>query len=170
MKQFLEIGKIVSVHGIKGEIKLVLWCDSPDFIKNIKHFYFSKGEQDALVTSVRIQKNMAVMKLEGYDIPEDAVKLRGKILYINRVDVKLPEHSYFIQDLIGMNVVDADNGKLYGVIQDVSATGANDVYHIKSPDDKLYYIPAIKQVVINTDVENNTMTIRPLEGLFDDED
>ena len=110
------------------------------------------------------------MKINGIDTPEQAVTLRNKILFINREDFELEEGCYFVQDLIGMNVIDVDNGTEYGVITDVSETGANDVYEIKTPDGKMYYIPAIADVVIKTDVNTNTMTIRPLKGLFDDED
>lgn len=110
------------------------------------------------------------MKINGIDTPEQAVTLRNKILFINREDFELEEGCYFVQDLIGMNVIDVDNGTEYGVITDVSETGANDVYEIKAPDGKMYYIPAIADVVIKTDINTNTMTIRPLKGLFDDED
>ena len=170
MKQFLETGKIVSVHGIRGEVKVIPWCDSPEVIKKAKKLYFNNGEQEINITSAKINKNMVILKIEGTDTPEDAVKLRGKILYINRDSIKLPENRYFIQDLIGLEVIDVDSEKVYGVICDVSQTGANDVYHIKASDEKMYYIPAIKQVVIETDIENNKMLIRPLKGLFDDED
>ena len=82
----------------------------------------------------------------------------------------LEEGEYFIQDLIGLEVVDADTGESYGKLSDVSQTGANDVYHISKPGEKEKYIPAIKQVVIETDVDGGVMKIRPLKGLFDDED
>lgn len=113
---------------------------------------------------------MAIMKINGIDTPEQAVTLRNKILFIDRDDFELDEGCYFVQDLIGMKVIDADNGNEYGIIEEVSETGANDVYHIKDTNGKMYYIPAIADVVIKTDVFNNTMTIRPLKGLLDDED
>lgn len=113
---------------------------------------------------------MIIMKIKGVDTPEDAVKLRNKVIYINRDDIELEDSCYFVQDLIGMKVIDADDGHEYGELVDVSETGANDIYHIKFPDGKIYYIPAIAKVVINTDIVSNTMSIRPLKGLFDDED
>ena len=112
---------------------------------------------------------MVIMKLDGIDTPEEAVKYRDRIIYLNRNDIILDEGTYFIADLIGMKVIDADTDMVYGVIEDVSQTGANDVYHIKA-EDKVYYIPAIPDVIINTDINGNTMSIRPLKGLFDDED
>jgi 16S rRNA processing protein RimM len=151
-------------------MKVQLWCDSPDFFKNIKNLYFNNGNEKINLKNIRIQKNMGIIKIDGVDTPEQAVNFRNKILFIDRNDIELEEGSYFIQDLIGMKVIDADTNKEYGIIDDVSETGANDVYHIKASDGKYYYIPAIPDVVIKTDIYSNTMTIRPLKGLFDDED
>ena len=112
---------------------------------------------------------MVIAKFEGYDTVEQAQTLRDKVLYISRDDVELEEGTYFIKDLIGLKVVDKDSGKEYGVIKDVFQTGANDVYTIKNGD-KEYLIPAIADVVQDTDIEAGIMTITPLKGLFDDED
>ena len=170
IKKYLEIGKIVSTHGIKGEVKVHPWCDSPDFFFEFDNFYFKNGEEEIDVDTLRIQKNMIVMKINNVDTPEEAVKFRNKVVFIDRDDIELEDDCFFVQDLIGMKVVDADSEKLYGEIIDVTETGANDVYHIKFENGKTYYIPAIADVVINTDISANTMTIRPLKGLFDDED
>ncbi len=108
------------------------------------------------------------MKLQGVDTPEAAGRLVGKILYIDRDQVELEEGTYFVADLIGLKVVDADDPeKVYGTLTEVSSTGANDVYHILFADGKTHYIPAIPQVVEKTDIENGVMLIRPLEGLFE---
>ncbi|MBP3268502.1 MAG: 16S rRNA processing protein RimM, partial [Ruminococcus sp.] len=98
--------------------------------------------------------------------PEAAEKLRNKVLYMHRDDLELDDDTYFIQDLIGLEVRDADTDKVYGKIADVLETGANDVYVIKG-EDREYLIPAIADVVVSTDIDNNLMTIRPLDGLFD---
>lgn len=166
MDQLLETGKIVSVHALKGEVKVEPWCDSPDFLAEFEELYLN-GEW-VNVERARVQKNMVILKLEGVDTPEAAGKLVGKILYIDRDQVELDEGTYFIADLIGLKVVDADDPeKVYGTLTQVSSTGANDIYHILFPDGKTYYIPAIPQVVIKTDLEAGVMVIRPLEGLFE---
>ena len=109
--------------------------------------------------------------LEGIDTVEAAAAMRGKVLYMCRKDAKLPKGRYFVSELIGCEVFDADDeSKHYGVLSDVSYTGANDVWHIKSSDGKEYLIPAIPIVVIETDVENNRILIRPMKGIFDDAD
>lgn len=167
MNNLLEAGKIVAVFGIKGEVKVQPWCDSPDFLCDFDTLYYKSGTPVEIERS-RTAKNIVVMKIKGIDTVEDAQKIRNRILYISRDDVELEEGCYFVQDLIGLTVVDADSGKVYGELTDVSETGANDIYGIKFDDDKIRYIPAIPQVIVQTDIENGIMKITPLEGLFDD--
>ena len=166
MEQLLETGKIVTLHALKGEVKVEPWCDSPELLAEFDELYLDgrwvKDER------TRVQKRMDITNLEGYFSPEEASKLIGKILYLDRDQLELDEGTYFIADLIGMKVIDADDPeKVYGTLTQVSETGANDIYHILFADGKTRYIPAIPQVVISTDVENKIMTIRPLEGLFE---
>lgn len=170
-KQYIEAGKIVTVQGIKGEVRVNPWCDGPEFLLKFKTFYFDdKGVNPIEVEKSRVQKNIAVLKFKGIDDIDEANKFRGKMLYINKSDVKLPKGTYFIQDLEGLTVIDCDDeSNVYGELVEVSQTGANDVYHIKSGE-KEHLIPAIKQVVIETDIDAGIMKIRPIKGMFDDED
>ena len=165
-KQYLEAGKIVTTHGIKGEVKIMPYTDYPELLCDFERLFIGKNHEEIIVERARAFKGMVIAKLEGIDTPEDAAKLRNKLLYMHRDDLDLDEDTYFIQDLIGIEVSDADSGFLYGKITDVMQTGANDVYVIKG-DDREYLVPAIPEVVISTDIDENTMTIRPLEGLFE---
>ncbi len=169
-KTFLECGKVVTTHGIKGELKVMPWCDEPEFLEGFKTLYLDGGRESIQVESCRAQNNMALIKFVGLDSIESAIALRGKVLYINRQDTAMDEGDCFIQDLIGIHVVDVDTGIEYGTISDVSQTGANDVYHILFADGKERLIPAIKDVIISVDLDGELMKIRPLKGLFDDED
>lgn len=170
IKEYLEIGKITSTHGIKGEMRVQPWCDSPEFMKSFKTLYLDKNGEKALKVSSRPNGNMVIMKAQGIDTVEAAAAMRNKVLFMKRSDAKIPKGSYFIQELIDCTVIDADDeSKTYGVISDVSATGANDVWHIKAEDGKEYLIPAIPSVVIETDVEKGVIKIRPLRGIFDNE-
>ncbi|MDR1629981.1 MAG: ribosome maturation factor RimM [Oscillospiraceae bacterium] len=171
LKQFLEVGQIVSTHGVRGEVRVNPWCDSPAFLQNFKTLYFSDDGKEAVkVTACRPHGNIAILKLKGVDTVEQAASLRNRLLYMDRSDVSMPEGSYYIQDLIGCAVRDADTGAEYGVLHDVSETGANDVWHIRAPGGREYLIPAIADVVAETDVEARLVKIRPLKGIFDDED
>lgn len=169
-KKFLEIGKIVTTHGVMGEVKVYPWCDTPDFLTGFSTLYFHKGKDPVAVQQARVHKNMVLLKLQGTDTLEAAQALRNQILYADRADMPLEEGEYFIQDLIGLTVVDADTGEEYGTLSDVSQTGANDVYHISKPGEAEKLIPAIRDVVVETDVDGGVMRIRPLKGLFDDAD
>lgn len=166
-KEFLEAGKVVNVHALKGEVKVIAWCDSAEFLCEFERLFLDKGDKELEIERARVLKNMAIIKFAGIDTIEQAEAMRNKILYIWREDVELEEGSYFVQDLLGIQVYDADNGTLYGEITDVMQTGANDVYAIKG-NGKEYLVPAIPDVIISTDIENNKMEIRPLNGLFDD--
>lgn len=169
IKDYLEIGKITSTHAIKGEVRVQPWCDSPEFMKKFKTLYFDKKGERAIKVSCRPNGNMVIMKIDGVDTIEEASKYREKVLYMKRSDARLPEGRYFIQELIDCTVIDADDESItYGVLCDVSQTGANDVWHIKNEKGE-YLIPAIPPVVIDTDVVNGTIKIRPLKGIFDDE-
>lgn len=168
LKEYLEAGKIVGTHGIRGEVRVDPWCDSPAFLAKFKTLYFEEGKEKIAVTG-RPHKNIVLMKLKGVETIEQAELLRGKVLYINRKDVKLPKGKNFVQDLIGCKVIDIDNNTEYGVVADVFKTGANDVYTVKSPEGKDYLIPVIDSVVIEKNVEKGIILIRPMEGLFDED-
>lgn len=165
-KQYLEAGKIVTTHGIRGEVKIMPYTDYPELLCDFDRLFIGKDHREIGVERSRVFKNTVIAKLEGIDTPEAAEKLRNKILYMHRDDLELDEDTYFIQDLIGMEVMDADSGIVYGNIADVMQTGANDVYVIQGGD-REYLVPAIADVVISTDMDNDVMTIRPLDGLFD---
>lgn len=170
IKEFLEVGQIVGTHGVRGEMRLNPWADSPEFLKQFKTLYFDKeGEKSLKVIAARPHGNVVILKAEGIETVEAAAAMRNRVLYIRRADAKIEEGSYFIEELIGCDVIDADDNSIsYGVLTDVSETGANDVWHITN-DGKEYLIPAIPHVVINADVKNNKVVIRPLKGIFDDE-
>lgn len=168
-KNYLEIGEIVGTHGVRGELRINPWSDTPDFLKNFKNFYFDKECTEKMkAVSVRPHGNIVLIKFEDIDNMDEALKLKGKILYVDRKDIKLND-GYFIADLIDCTVYDVDTDKIYGILTDVSRTGANDVWHITN-DDKEYLIPAIKDVVSSVDVDTGIIKIRPLRGIFEDED
>lgn len=164
-KEFLECGKIVAPQGLRGEVRVEPWCE-PDFLLDFDTLYL-----DAKPISIlggRVQKNMTILTIAGIETREDALALRGKILHLHRADAHLEEGEHFIQDLLGCTVLDADTGADYGKIYDVRPTGANDVYYLRDESGKERLVPVIPQVVIKKDIDNGTILIRPLEGLFDE--
>ena len=167
MKDYLEIGKIVTVHGLRGDVKVQPWCDSPEFLCAFPVLYLGKEKKEVEVIDARVQKNMAVLRLGGYETVEQAETLRNQMLYLHREDVELEDGTYFVQDLMGLEVLDADSGVSYGILKDVLQTGANDVYVVQSEGGKEVLIPAIPDVIVETKLEEGCMKIRPLEGLLD---
>ncbi|WP_407384012.1 ribosome maturation factor RimM [Ruminococcus sp.] len=168
-KQYLEVGRIVGTHGIRGEMRVECWANSPDFLRQFKQLYLDEGKT-ALEVVCRPHKNIALMTAKGVGSIEEADRLRGKVLYIDRRDVKLEEGEHFVQDIIGLSVTDAENDTVYGVVKDVLKTGSNDVYEMKAPDGKLCYIPVIPDILDRFDFDAGKVYIRPMKGLFDDED
>lgn len=168
-KKFLEVGKIVGTHGVRGMVRIQPWCDSAEFFCTLKSLYLAEDGSDKLsVNSSRPHGNVVIAAIKGVDSIEQAETLRNKVLYMDRRDAKLEEGQYFITDLIGCEVFDADTERLLGKISDVSQTGANDVWHINK-DGKEYLIPCIDEVVISVDIDAEKIIIRALKGIFEDE-
>ena len=155
MKEFLECGKIVSTHGVRGEVKAEVWMDSPEEMTALKTLYLDGGKTPLTVKGARVHKNMVLLTLAGVETPEAGSALRQK-------------GQYFLQDLLGCEVKDADTGKEYGKLCDITETGANRVYHIRFADGKVRLAPDIPQVVLRLAPEEGVIEIRPLAGLFDD--
>ena len=172
IKAYLELGQIVSTHGVRGEVKVNPWCDEPSFARQFQTVYFGKnGESPVKVLSCRAHKNVILMQLEGIDSIEKAEGLRNKMLYIRRADAALRDGVWFIEELIGCSVLDADDHTVcYGTLTDISKTGANDVWSVTDGQGREYLLPAIKDVVIDADVANDRVYIRPLKGILDDAD
>ncbi|MBP3705999.1 MAG: 16S rRNA processing protein RimM [Clostridia bacterium] len=165
-KNFLEVGKIVGTHGVKGMVRIQPWCDNIDFLTQFKNFFI--GDQQITITSLKPHGNIAIGQIKDVDTIEEAEMLRNKVLLIKREDAHLPNDRYFISELIGCSVFDADSDADLGLLTDVSQTGANDVWHI-TKDGKEYLVPAIEDVIVSVDIDNEKIVLRPIKGIFDDE-
>ena len=159
---FLEIGKVVNTHALRGVVKMVVWADSTDVIGDLKYLYDASNNR-LEIKSVSYQKDNALVKFVGIDTIEEAEKLKGQILYVSRDEFDLPEGTYFIADLIGLSVY--ENDTLLGKIDDVFPAGGCDVYSIKG--DKTLLFPALKENILNIDFENKIMKVKLPEGLLD---
>ena len=166
MKQFLETGQIVGTHGVRGEMRVNPWCDTPEFLTQFKKLYLDgSGNKVLKIVSSRVHGNIVLIKAEGIGTIDEAAQMRGKILYMNRDEADIDDGAYFYQDIIGCKVVDIDNGREYGVISEISETGANDVWHIDAGSCELL-IPVIDDVVKGIDIDKQVITIRPAQGAF----
>ena len=169
MKQYLEVGKLNNTHGIKGELKMMLWCDDVDYLKQFKVLYLDdSGKNPVKVLSVRAQKNFAILKLEGVDSIEKAETLKGKVLYGNRDDAEIDENANYIADLIGCYVIDVDTEEEYGKVVDVLNYGSCDIYDTESWG-KHKLIPATPDIVKEINTEYKVIRIKAMKGLFDED-
>lgn len=159
--QFLEAGEIVTTHGVRGEMKVLPWADGPDFLLDFDRVRINGT--DYKVESCRIQKTCNLLKVLGVDTMEDAQALRGKTVEVYRADA--PEDMIFVAELIGMAVY-ADGVRI-GVIEDVLDYPGNKVYVVKGEYE--YMIPAVKQFILSTDMDNEVMHVRLIEGMRTDE-
>ena len=152
MQQYLEAGKVVTTHGVRGEMKLELWCDGVDFLKKTGRLYAS-----------------AKLQLEGVNDMDAARALRGQVFYFDRSDATLPEGRWYVADLIGCEVRDADTGKVYGVVTSVDHPGAQDIYTVKSPSGKEYMFPGVDAFLKERNPPEGYILVTPIPGLLDDD-
>ena len=169
MEQLLQVGVISSTHGVRGEVKVFPTTDDTRRFKKLKSVILDtgRGYLTLEVEGVKFFKQFAILKFKGFDNMNDVERFRQKSLYVTRKNaVRLSRNEYFVADLIDIAVFDENDQEL-GVLTDVITTGANDVYEIKMKDGKELLLPAIKQCILNVDVENRKMTVHVLEGLLD---
>lgn len=160
-KEYLEAGKIVSIHGVRGEVKVLPWADGPEFLTAFDRVYLSGREYP--VESVRIQKSCNLLKLRGVDTVEQAQALRDRTVLVRRSDVEL-EEGFFIAELIGLPVY--AGGVEIGRLREVLPMPGNDVYVIRG--EKEYMIPAVKEFVQEINVEEGFLKVSLLEGMETD--
>lgn len=169
MEDLLQVGIITSTHGVRGEVKVYPTTDDPRRFRRLKEVVLDTGREklNLEIEGVKFFKQFVILKFKGLDNINDIEKYRQKSLYVTRKNaVRLQRDEYFIADLIGLKVQDED-GKEVGTVKDVIETGANDVYEVEMADGKSLLLPAIKQCILNVDVENGTMQVHVLEGLLD---
>ncbi|KPU28238.1 16S rRNA processing protein RimM [Caloranaerobacter sp. TR13] len=164
MIDFIKVGKIVNTHGIKGELKVLPLTDDMTRFEELEYVYVEK--QKIEIENVWYKKNLVILKFKGLDNINEVLCLKGKYVYIDKENaIELPEDTYFIFQIIGLNVY-LKNGNFLGVIKDVIQTGSNDVYVVKN-DNREYLIPAIKEVIKEINLDDNKVIIDPLEGMIE---
>ena len=165
-KKYLECGKIINTHGIKGAVKVESWCDSPYILAELERVFLEKNgelrEYDIVHSSVF--KQFVILELDGVMSIEAAEKLKNQTLYLSRDDMELDEGEVFVADLIGLPVIDTDTAVEYGKIIDVMNTGASDIYVIKTQTGEAM-MPAVKEFVKEIDLEKGVF-VKPIEGMF----
>ena len=169
MEDLLQVGVITSTHGIRGEVKVFPTTDDPERFLDLQEVILDLGREKKTLTisNVKFFKQFVILKFKGYDDINLVEPFRKKGLWITREQaVPLEEDEYFIADLIGLSVV-TDQGEKLGKISDVLQTGANDVYAVTTPEGKELLFPAIKDCILDVDIQEGRMTVHVLKGLLD---
>ncbi len=167
MEKLLQVGVISSTHGVRGEVKVFPTTDDVKRFKKLKNVILDTGREHLPleVESVKFFKQFAILKFKGIDNINDIEKYKGKSLLVDRKNaVKLQKNEYFIADLMGLDVF-TDDGEKFGTLREVLETGANDVYIIDSLNHGEVLVPAIKQCILEVDMETRKMVIHLMEGL-----
>jgi len=161
----INIGKIVNVVGLKGEVKVYNYSDSVDAYVDTPEVYV--GDKLTKIEKVRLQKNMVVLKLEGINDRDAAEKARGKMIYITEDDLpELEEGEFYVRDLIGMSVYE-ENGQKIGEVSDVIQNSAQDIFEIETEDNKKILIPRVDEFILDIDAENREIKVHLIEGILD---
>ncbi len=160
MNEFLDCGQIVNTHGVHGEVRIVPWADSPDFLCQFSALYVDGSALP--VTASRVHKGSVIARLQGVDTVERAMALKGKTVQIRRADAKLPEGAFFLADIIGLNVVDEDGQKL-GKLKEVLSPSIQQIYVVEG--EREIMIPAVPEFILETNIEAGYIKVRLIEGM-----
>lgn len=169
MEDLLQVGAITQPHGIHGEVKVFPTTNDVRRFKKLKEVILDTGKEKKLleIEGVKFFKQYAILKFKGFDSINDIEKYKGKPLLVTRENaVRLGRDEYFIADLIGLAVYD-DQDQYLGVLTNVIETGANDVYEVMFEDGRQVLFPAIKQCILDVDLENRKMKVHIMDGLLD---
>ncbi|MBM6715472.1 16S rRNA processing protein RimM [Gemmiger formicilis] len=168
MFDFLPAFKVVTTHGVRGEMKAQPLCDGAAFLARIKRVYTSaQGAGETALQGVRAQGSMLLVRLAGVDSMDAARALVGHTFYFAKQDARLPKGRYFIDDLLGCAVTDADTGTVYGTIAEIDHPAAHDIYTVRRQDGSTALFPAVPEFLDRVDLEARAVYVRPIPGMFD---
>jgi len=166
--EFITIGKVVSTQSNKGEVKVLPLTDSTDRFNNLDTVFLrnSNSRTTLNIEKIRIKENTVILKLKDIENIQEAKMIVGSFLEVKRENaVKLPKDTYFLFEIIGLEVYD-ENNIFLGKVENIISTGSNDVYIVKDKNKKELSVPAIREVVKNIDLEKKRITIKMVDGLI----
>lgn len=168
-KPYLECGKIINTHGVRGGLKVESYCDSPRVLASLPELFFLKnGNYEARrIAKASVGAGRVLLYLAGVETLDDALLLKGKTVFAKREDLPLAEGAHFVADLYGLPAIDADTGRVYGEIVAVEDMPSSEMYTIRTPAGKEVLFPAIKEFVDRVDTDTGVY-IRPIPGFFEE--
>lgn len=169
-KQYMECAKIINTHGCHGGIKLESWCNSPEDLADLSRIFLRKGKDytEYKIRRASVFKQFVVADLDGVTDMDTALLLKNQICYALREDFHLEDGEYFIADLVGLPVVDAQSGNEYGKVKELINRGASDIYVVETASGEVM-IPAVPAFVDHVDIAKGVF-VNPIDGMFTSED
>ncbi|MBQ9745770.1 MAG: 16S rRNA processing protein RimM [Clostridia bacterium] len=165
-KEFLEVGKIINTHGVRGEVKIDPWCDSPEDFCTLSRVYLADKTEFSVSHPRIINGKFILCSLSGIKTVEDAVKYKNKVIYVKREDLDIPEDAVLICDILGLPVIDKNTGKVYGKLTDVLQYTCQEVYEVTCENGEKVLIPNVPAFIAERDTENGIF-ITPIDGFFE---
>lgn len=157
-QKYLECGKAVSTHGVRGTLRLESYCDEPEVLAKLRRLYIKtlSGEFECMkVRAASVQKSMVLCTFEAITTLEDAIRYKGTMFYADRADLKIPDTAVFIADILGLDVIDAVSGEKYGTLAEVITPGGREVYIVNDVRGGTFMIPAVPEFVKNIELEGD---------------
>lgn len=165
--EYIECAKVINTHGCHGAVKLESWCNTPEELSRLKRVYINENGvyNELKIKKASVFKQFVIAELDGINDMDEAMTMKNTVLYADRADFKLKKGEYFIADLIGVSVIDAESGKVYGTLTEITNRGASDIYVVETPTgEKL--LPAVDEFIVNVDIENG-IYVKTIPGLLD---
>ncbi|MBQ8248686.1 MAG: 16S rRNA processing protein RimM [Clostridia bacterium] len=168
-EQYLECGKIINTHGVRGALKIESWCDSPEVLCSIKKLYYKKKDEyiPLEVTKASVHKGCALVYFWGIDSIEAAQLLKNRVVYADRDDIEIDDDRVFVADIIGLPVFDERDGKRLGVLADYLESVASDLFVVTTDSGAEVLGPAVDEFIGH--IDDGGVYLRPIEGMFDGE-
>ena len=170
-KMYLEAGKVCAAHGVRGLLKVEAWCDTPKVLAAQKRVFLAVGGdryEERKVLSASVMGAVLLMGIEGIGSREEAFAYKGRVLYLHRDDIPVRRGAALIADMIGLPVIDADTGRVYGTLSDVSDAPRGKIYTVKCDTGEVL-LPGVPEFIKEIDTERGVF-IRPIPGFFDEAD
>ena len=166
-KKYIECGKIINTHGCRGGLKIEPWCNSAEDFTALKRLYIQRKNEfiEYTVTRASVFKQFVVLDVAEINDMETALSLKNVTVYADRDDFELEDGEFFLTDIIGLDVIDSESGKVYGRVSDIINRGASDIYVVETPVGERM-IPAVDEFIVEIDI-NCGVKVRTIEGLLD---
>ena len=169
-KEYLECACVVAAHGVRGLVKAESWCDSPKVLAGLKRVFLANREgeyEEHKLLSASVMGRLVLLSIEGFSDRDKALALKNTVLYAKREDIPLKKGAMFLEDMIGLSVIDARNGRVYGTLKDISDAPRGRIYTVKTANGDVL-LPDVREFV--KEINADGVFVTPISGFFEDDE